>query len=152
MIRLNKMTDYAVVVMTQLGRDSGTTRTAAQVSGATMVPLPTVSKLLKALVHDGLLTSHRGAAGGYALDRALEDISIAEVIQAIEGPVALTACVDGADDNCEVERLCPMRGNWNKVNQVVRRALEDVSLADMAVPSMLFPVTRGAGDELGSGV
>ena len=73
----------------------------------------------------------RGAAGGYSLGRAPEEISVAEVIEAMEGPISLTACVEGADESCSVVALCPMSGNWNKVNQVIHEALKGVSLADM---------------------
>ncbi len=132
MIRLNRLTDYAIVVLSQMAQDRETVRTATQVSRGTGVPLPTVAKLLKTLARSGILASHRGANGGYTLGYAPEDISVAQIVGALEGPIALTACVDGSDDNCGVESLCPMRGNWNKVNAAIRQALGDISLADMA--------------------
>lgn len=138
MLKLNRITDYAVVVLAQMARDPGRLVTAPQLSQDSAVPLPTVSKLLKELARARVLTSHRGVNGGYTLARAPEDISVLEIVGALEGPVALTSCVEEAEDDCSVESLCPMRGNWNKVNSVIRGALSSVSLADMALPSMTF--------------
>ncbi|MCG8359583.1 MAG: SUF system Fe-S cluster assembly regulator [Kiloniellales bacterium] len=131
MFRLNRLTDYAVVVMSQMAHGRAQVRTAPQIAQSTGVPLPTVAKLLNALARDGVITSHRGAAGGYSLSRVPEEITVATIIQALEGPIALTACVHGSDDHCDVETLCPMRGNWEQVNRAIRKALESVTLADM---------------------
>ena len=131
MFRLNRLTDYAVVVMSQMSLRGEELRSAQQISDDTAVPLPTVSKLLNLLGRAGLVTAQRGAAGGYTLSRSPEQISVAQIIQALEGPIALTACVDGAAESCDVESLCPMRGNWNKVNAAIQDALTSVSLADM---------------------
>ena len=132
MFRLNRLTDYGVVVLTQMSRDPNDLRTAPQISQGTGVPLPTVAKLLNALAHEDLIQSHRGAAGGYTLRRPAEEISVAEIIQALEGPIALTACVEGSEDDCGVAALCPMRGNWDRVNKAIYGALSEVTLADMA--------------------
>jgi FeS assembly SUF system regulator len=137
-LKLNRITDYAVVVLAQMAREPGTQVTAPRLAGDSGVPLPTVSKLLKELGRAGVLTSTRGVNGGYTLSRAPEDISVLEIIGALEGPVALTSCVEEAEDDCSVESLCPMRGNWNKVNSVIREALAGVTLADMAIPAMTF--------------
>ena len=139
MMRLSKMTDYAVVMMVHMGQTPGRVFAASQIADETGVTQPTVAKLLKELTRGGLLTSIRGVNGGYVIDRAPADISVAEVVEVLEGPIALTACVDGADDNCNVESLCGMRGNWNKVNSAIRTALEGVTLADMALQPMSFP-------------
>ncbi|MFQ5775391.1 MAG: SUF system Fe-S cluster assembly regulator [Kiloniellaceae bacterium] len=144
MLRLNRLTDYAVVVMSQMAHNPEEVWTAPQIAQDTGVPLPTVAKLLNALVHEHLITSHRGAAGGYTLNRPAVDISVAEIIQALEGPIALTACVDGAAGGCEVESLCPMRGNWDKVNRAIRGALARLTLADMAPTPFTFPAPRAA--------
>lgn len=131
MFRLNRLTDYGVVVMSQMAaRDD--LRSAQQISDSTAIPLPTVSKILNALSHADLVVSQRGASGGYRLVRPAVEISVSEVIQALEGPIALTSCVEGAETHCDVERLCPMSGGWNKVNTAIRDALDTVSLADMA--------------------
>ena len=138
MFRLNRLTDYAVVVMTRMNHDPDSLRTAPQIAQDTGIPLPTVAKLLNALARECLVMSHRGAAGGYTLGRKAQEITVAEIIQALEGPIALTACVNGSGNHCDVETLCPMRGNWDRVNQAIREALSQVSLADMAIPSLAF--------------
>jgi FeS assembly SUF system regulator len=125
------MTDYAVVVMSQMSQHRGT-MTAPELAQATGLPIPTVSKLLKQLAKSGLIVSHRGVHGGYSMERALEAINAMEIIEALDGPVALTACVEGAEDMCNVQSLCPMRGGWDKVNTAVRRALTEVTLADLS--------------------
>jgi FeS assembly SUF system regulator len=131
MFRLNRLTDYGVVVMSQMAsRDD--LRSAQQISDSTAIPLPTVSKILHALSQADLVVAQRGASGGYRLVRPADEIPVSEVIQALEGPIALTSCVEGADTHCDVERLCPMSGGWNKVNTAIRDALDTVTLADMA--------------------
>lgn len=153
MVRLNKLTDYGVVIMTQMaqGEAPRAVRTAQQIAATLGLPLPTVSKLLNALARDGLVTSQRGAAGGYSLARPAAEISMAAIIQALEGPIALTACVHGSDDHCDVESLCPMSGNWNRVNNAIRAALEEVSLAEMASPAPGFFAAPEGNLELARG-
>jgi Rrf2 family protein len=102
------------------------------VSVATRVPLPTVSKILKALAHAGVLVSHRGVGGGFALARPAEAISVGAVIEALEGPIALTECLGDDPHSCDIEAGCPVRSNWERINRVVRDALEGLSIADMA--------------------
>ncbi len=149
MIRLNRMTDYAVVVLAQMACRPEDTVTAPQLAKATSMPLPTVSKMLKALARHDILRSLRGASGGYRLNGAPEDISVARIIAALEGPIALTACVDGAEGDCGVERLCPMRGNWDRVNEAIRGALEAVSLAEMSAEMMPFALGGPDGEAAG---
>jgi len=144
MFKLNRLTDYAVVVMSQMTRRPDELWTAPHIAQETGVPLPTVAKLLNALAHGELITSHRGAAGGYTLNRPAEAITVAEIIQALEGPIALTACVDGATGGCDVESICPMRGNWDKVNKAIHGALSRVSLADM-VPGTDYFIASAPG-------
>ena len=139
MLRLNRMTDYAVVVLGQMARRPGLVQTAAHIAESTAIPLPTASKLLKQMAGAALITSHRGANGGYSLDRAAAAVRVAEIVEALDGPIALTACVDGAEDQCDVESHCPMRGNWNRVNNAIREALENVSLAELIDPTDMFP-------------
>lgn len=128
------MTDYGVVVMSQLGQDLSMVRTAPELALATGVPAPTVAKLLKLLVKGGLVESRRGVNGGYSLTREMEEITAADIIEALEGPVALTACVEGSETDCGVESLCPMRGGWEKINRAIRTALEEVTLAELGAP------------------
>ena len=134
MLRLSKMNDYAVVVLGHMAARQGGLVAAPEVAEATGLPASTVSQVLKKLAHAGLVVSHRGAHGGYALGRPPAAISVADLVEALEGPVALTACVEGADGECEVETLCPLRGSWNRVNAAIRAALEGVTLADMLAP------------------
>lgn len=139
MLRLSKMTDYAVVVLTQLAREPGrieaadavAVQTAPALAAACGVGEPTVAKVLKLLAQAGIVHSQRGARGGYALARPLAAIAIADVIAAVDGPIALTACVDGAAGGCEVEALCPVRGRWDPVNEAISAALGAITLADM---------------------
>ena len=140
MLKLNRLTDYAVVVLGQMAQSPFSIQTATNLSEGTTIPLPTVSKLLKIMANAGLITSHRGVNGGYSIDRIAEDVPVSEIVEALDGPIALTACVDGAEDHCSVEALCPMRGNWNRVNKAIRGALEDVSLADLIDPAEMFPI------------
>ncbi|MBK3772605.1 SUF system Fe-S cluster assembly regulator [Azospirillum sp. YIM DDC1] len=151
MIRLSKLTDYAIVVMSEMARHVGTVHTVSHLAERTGVPSPTVAKLMKTLTPAGLTTSHRGAAGGYALSRSADAISIAEIITALDGPIALTACVEGGDSQCGVQRLCPMRGGWEKVNSAIRGALEQVTLADMMGPPAWADGPPGPLDKIGAG-
>ena len=144
MLRLNRITDYAVVVLTQMANEPDKRVTAPQLSEESNVPAPTVAKVLKALAREGVLASQRGVNGGYRLARPAGDISMLEVIRALEGPISLTACVDGAEGDCNVELLCPVRGNWDRVNTAIRSALADVSLEDMAIPTMFGVPLRAA--------
>jgi FeS assembly SUF system regulator len=129
MLKLSKLTDYAVVVLVRLAGTEGV-QTSPGISAATGIPEPTVAKVLKALASCDLVISQRGARGGYRLNRSLSAIPIAEVISAIDGPIALTACVEGAS-GCETGAQCPMRGRWDAVNDAIRQALAAITLADM---------------------
>lgn len=108
----------------------------------TQIPEPTVSKVLKALTRAGVVTSQRGAKGGYALSRPASEIGVQEVIEALEGPIAVTECSDDtSDSNCEYETNCSVRANWQRINQVVQEALATITLADMAQPATLQLIT-----------
>ncbi|MGC2856603.1 SUF system Fe-S cluster assembly regulator [Novispirillum sp. DQ9] len=150
MFRINKLTDYAVVLLVDMAR-SGRVRSAQQIAADTGVPLPTVSKVMKALTRDGLVVSTRGATGGYGLGKPAAVITVADMIQAIEGPIALTSCVEsptgegGDDDGCGIESLCPMHGHWNRVNGAVHAALSSVTLAEMAQDSPALFGVAAAG-------
>jgi len=138
MLRLSKLTDYAVVVLVRLS-GSGGVQTSPGVAQATGIPEPTVAKVLKMLAARGLVASQRGARGGYRLARPLAEVAIAEVIAAIDGPIALTACVDGGNIGCDVLNLCPVRGRWDPVNAAIREALSSISLEDMQAASIGRP-------------
>ena len=134
MIRLGRLTDYAVTLLTQMVSEEKGVWAASDLAQKAGLPFPTVSKILKQLMKSKILVATRGACGGYHLAHKAEDISVARIIEAMDGPIALTSCADGGDHSCRVEAICPMSGHWNKVNEAVRRALEDVSLRDMAKP------------------
>jgi FeS assembly SUF system regulator len=139
MLRMSKLTDYGTLVLAQLAVDSGRLSSAGDVAEATRLSRATVSKLLKKLAGAGLVTSERGAHGGYALARAPERISAAAILDALEGPVSITECsaLDGA---CDLERHCRLALAWQTINRSIRQALQDVSLADLrALPQPLTP-------------
>jgi FeS assembly SUF system regulator len=134
MLRISKLTDYAIILLGQMAHDAERTYTATGLAESTGVALPTVSKILKILGKAGILTSTRGAYGGYMLAQAPERTSVAAVINALEGPIALTEC-EGERGGCEQSPNCHARTSWDVINRAVRTALESVSLADMAKPS-----------------
>jgi FeS assembly SUF system regulator len=139
-LRLSKLTDYAVVVLTRLEEaEDGGVLTAPVLAAATGLGEPTVSKVLKTLAHAGLVEGRRGASGGYRLTRPLAEMPLTEVITAIDGPIALTACVDSAAGFCDAEARCPVRGRWDPVNDAIRRALSGISLADLAGAPAIVP-------------
>lgn len=129
MFRLSKLTDYAIVVLVRLA-EADAVQTAPAIAASTGIPEPTVAKVLKTLSARSLVLSQRGARGGYRLARRLAEIGVADVIAAIDGPIALTACVEGG--GCDTARQCPLHGKWDPVNTAVRVALAQVTLADMA--------------------
>jgi FeS assembly SUF system regulator len=131
MLRLSKLTDYAVVVLVRLAAAEGV-QTSPGIAATIGIPEPTVAKVLKTLAAGGLVASQRGARGGYRLLRPLAAIPIADVIAAIDGPIALAACVDGSPTECESQGLCPVRGRWDPVNDAIHHALTAITLADMA--------------------
>jgi FeS assembly SUF system regulator len=149
--KISRMTDYGVVVMAQLAQATDAVVTAPDLASEAGLPAPTVAKILKRMTQGGLVTSHRGINGGYALSRPATEISVADIIRALEGPVAVTACVDTATgDACSVESLCPIRGCWDRVNAAVNRTLQSMSLAEIAAPPNFIdlpaPVARPATD------
>lgn len=139
MFKVNKLTDYATVVLITIAR-SHVVRSSQHISENTGIPLPTVAKLMKSLNKAGLVKSQRGASGGYALGKVPAEITLADVIQAVEGPIALTACADTSDEHCSIEAVCPVQGRWNRVNSAVRAALSQVTLADMVADMNAFGV------------
>jgi Rrf2 family protein len=149
MFRLSKTTDYGIVLMAQLASHADgfspgkaaaskeirpaevpTPLNARELAQSSDLPLPMVSKILKALAREGLLLSQRGSKGGYSLARAPEDLPVAEMVRVLEGPVALTDCAIGPS-LCEHETMCAVREPWQKISRVVERALENVTLADL---------------------
>ena len=163
LIRLSKLADYGIVMMTHMARDAGRQQTAPEIAARSHLPLPMASKILKGLAHAGLLVSHRGAKGGYGLARSPHQISVADVIVALEGPIALTACIEHAPGECDIEALCPARANWQRINRAIREALEGITLMEMAqtVPAAFAtpmrelagrPTSAGAGRDAHDGL
>ena len=138
MIKLSRTTDYGIVLLAHLAahEDAATlpTLNAREVAAGTQIPAPMVSKILKSLARGGLLVSHRGAKGGYSLARQPEQITVPQMIAALEGPIGLTECTvhPGA---CPQELSCHVREPWQRINQAVRDALSRITLADLATPS-----------------
>jgi len=142
MIRITKQTDYGIVLLTHLANHPERSFNAPELAAEAHLPLPMVSKILKILARDGLLVSHRGVKGGYGLARDASEISMAAVIAALEGPIAITQCIDTSGD-CSHEQLCPVRSNWQRINSALRSALDGISLAEMALPLRPKLVTLG---------
>lgn len=134
MIRINRETDYATAILSVMAMEPDERYSAAWLAAFRGLPAPVVSKILKQLAKGGLLVSHRGSKGGYSLVRPAEDISIAEVIVAIEGPIALTDCIEGGGAACQFSSHCEVSSNWSRINDVFYRALQGVSLKDMSEP------------------
>lgn len=136
MVRITKDADYAIVLLARIAHDEqGGVLTARDLAEKTGLPAPMVSKILKALTRGGLLTSVRGAKGGYALVRQLDEISVADVIEVLEGPIALTQCWEvGHDGNCGIESICPVRSPWSMVNKAIWQTLSNIQLAEMVNP------------------
>jgi len=132
MIRLSRLTDYGIVLMSYMAAEPDRLHNAAEVAAESHIPVPTVSKLLKTLAREGFLVSHRGTKGGYTLARAPEQISVTSIIGALEGPIGLTMCA--VAPTCEHESLCPTRQPWQRINAVIRTALDKMTLADMTPP------------------
>jgi FeS assembly SUF system regulator len=133
MLRISKLTDYAILVMVELTRE-GEMLSAHALAERIHVEVPTASKVLKLLSGAGLLDSFRGASGGYRVKRTAGEISVAEVIAAIEGPIAMTEC-SVEEGLCTQEDNCELRGNWQRISLAVAEALNKVSLAEMGAPA-----------------
>jgi FeS assembly SUF system regulator len=135
MFRISKLADYGTVVMVCLARSDGQWWNAADIAVHTHLPQPTVSKLLKQLHHVNLVESKRGSEGGYRLAYLATDISVADIIQAIEGETAVTQCSD-SHEQCVLQSVCQIKGNWRLINHAITTALASVSLAAFAKPVM----------------
>lgn len=141
MLRLSKLTDYATVILSFMAKDDGRVCAAIEIASVTGIALPTVSKILKALVNANVLVSTRGAKGGYTLAHSPENITVATIISALEGPIAVTEC-SISQEGCEQASGCNLRGHWNVINRAIYNALESVTLADMIKPQeTLIPIT-----------
>src|SRR5690349_15885170 len=131
MLRIGKLTDYATVILAMLATDRSRVLTAGALSERTHIASPTVAKLLKQLHRSGLVNSTRGTHGGYQLARAPEQISAAAILDALEGPIALTECSSG-EGVCCIEHSCSVGRTWQRLNLAIRRSLGEISLAQLA--------------------
>jgi FeS assembly SUF system regulator len=135
MIRLTNLADYAVVVMTTAAKWHDRRFSAPELAAVTAIPAPTVAKLLGTLARAGLLVASRGASGGFQLVRAAGEITVAEIIEAVDGPITLTQCASGQHSECTIEGSCGVRAHWIPINHAVRDALVAVTLADLVQPA-----------------
>lgn len=131
MIRISKLTDYATVILASLATRGERLYTATEIAEVTHLSAATVSKLLKKLHHGGLVTSGRGSRGGYQLAKPATQITAAQILDALEGPLALTEC-SGEHSTCGIAPTCRVGHSWQRVNAAIRRALDDVSLSQLA--------------------
>ncbi len=132
MLKLNKRTDYAVVCLGMLARKPEYVMSASQISKETGLKLYTVQKILKnILAKSDLLKTERGYHGGYTLKKNSKNITVTEIIEALDGPISLTSCVDKSDSFCQSSDICFLGGKWNRVNEIIRNSLNDISLDDL---------------------
>ena len=133
MIRLGKLTDYAMLILSQMAQAPASVLSAAVIAEALHLSLPTVSKILKILSEGGLVSSVRGAEGGYLLTRAANEITVADVITAMEGNLAMTECCESIN-LCAISASCVMKGNWLKINTAIHAMLAKLTIIDMSQP------------------
>lgn len=150
MLRMTKQADYGIVLLSHMAMQPGRRFAAPELAGATQLPQPTVSKILKLLSRGGVLDSHRGVKGGYSLAEMPEDINVARLIEVLDGPIAFTECIEDAPGECSQEAWCRLRGNWQRINSAVRQALEAISLAELAAPMSRPLVQLTVSDDIRS--
>lgn len=136
MLKISKLTDYAVILLGSM--QMGERYAASSLAERTLIPEPTVAKILKLLAGQNFLLSHRGVSGGYELARPLDGITILDLTDAIDGPVTMTACVDGAHHSCAAENICGLRGRWDSLNADIKGVLNNYTVAQMAMPRPVF--------------
>lgn len=133
MLRMSKMADYGTVILTTMAHEPERTRSTVEISAVTHLPVPSVSKILKIFMREGLVVSLRGAKGGYTLSRPPAEISTAQILNAIDGPIGMTEC-SVTPGLCSREAGCPVRSNWQRVNHIMLQALEQITLEQMIQP------------------
>ncbi len=138
-MRLSRLADYAIVLMTHMAQHPDGSHVAAESATATGVPAPTAARIMARLCRAGFLRSARGAKGGYRLARPAESIPVGAIVSLFDGPVTLTRCAHSGPQPCIVETTCPSRAGLQRLTVAVRKALDDVSLAEIAHPAPLLP-------------
>ena len=134
MISITKHTDYAIVILAHFSKTPSTLVNAKDIAKSLKLPYPTVSKLLKILVKSGMLASIQGPRGGYSLRKRSEEISIASVVEAVEGPIQMTECAMGIMGKCRTEDWCSVKPHWALINQVIKKSLEKLPLSALVQP------------------
>lgn len=147
MIRLTNLADYGVVLMCQMAKAPVDIHSAFQLAQETGIPVPTVSKILGSLSKAGLLNSQRGLKGGFMMTRKPREVSMADIIEAIDGPIALTNCIEHSPGDCCFEAGCAMRPHWQAINEAVKGALSKISLDEVATSSTPFSFEEMPRDE-----
>lgn len=133
MLRITKLTDYGMVLLIEMAKQPEMTHNPARLAEDLHIPEPTVAKLLKRMTAGGLLRSRRGKDGGYQLERDPEEITLARVLNVLEGPLAVTECSAGPG-LCQLESNCSVRDNWQQINRAIYQGLDQLSLAAMSRP------------------
>ncbi len=128
MLKLTNLADYAVVLVCQISDGEQDLYNAVQLSKDTGIPLPTVSKIMGALTQQGIVTSIRGLKGGYRLTHSTDQITLADIIEALDGPIELTNCAIEGEEHCSIGYHCKVRGRWNSVNFAIRNTLAGISV------------------------
>ncbi|MCK5576349.1 MAG: SUF system Fe-S cluster assembly regulator [Sphingomonadales bacterium] len=148
MIRLTNLADYAVVLSSHLASRPEMLHTAAELSAETGIPVPTVSKILGALSRGDVLTSQRGLKGGFRLARAAKDITVCDIVEAVDGPVALTNCVEGSAGDCAIEGTCVIKTCWQPINNAIRDGLNRVTLDEIVANGVMAATNGLAGQTM----
>jgi FeS assembly SUF system regulator len=144
MLRMSKLTDYGLVLLTHMAQaGSSAVHTAPELAESSRVPLPTASKILKELTKAGVVVSHRGRRGGYSLARPPDQISVAAVVEALEGPVALTECT-AMDGTCSLEPVCVVKDRWGPISRAIQRTLQRLPLSALGPRPVRLGAARGA--------
>jgi len=147
-MKISKLADYSVVILGAMANQSHDVMSSAAMAELTRLPEPTVSKVLKLLSKSDFVRSSRGINGGYTLIKQPSEITVEQIIGVIDGPIALTACVDGAQPNCSLSSACSIRGRWDSVNTAIKSALEMVTLADMIKTSGVMPTSNNEKEDV----
>ena len=135
MIKITRLTDYGIMLLTNFAKDAGhPMRNTRDLAAQAHLPLPTVSKILKVLARKGLLQAHRGVKGGFSLARKPQEITVAQIVDAVEGHMGITECSFAAPGTCVLEESCPVTTHWQRISKAVWGALENITLAEMARP------------------
>ena len=135
MIKLSRLTDYGMLILAQMAENPERLFTSTELAGDTRIAATTVSKLLKVLATNGILLSFRGKQGGYRLAKRPADIQLTSIIEAFEGPMAMTECAK-ANSHCGIEGHCTTKHHWQRINQVITEALSTLSLSDITAKTL----------------